>query len=171
MLAGAATTVEWWLTVTDTATGEQWGRGVPPYLLATVADTTAFPRPPAGHDPAAAAPHPPGLPATGEEVLLDGRYRLRVAWRNPRTGAAGVGRGATVARHGALFSFFAPSNLELLVKVLDGRAVNGHAWVLWASTTDVGFELEVEDTVTAITRRYRNEPFHLGGGADTRAFP
>jgi hypothetical protein len=170
VLAGAASTVEWWLTVTDTVTREQWGGAVAPYLFATVADTAALPRPPAAPDPSAALPRPPGLPDTREDVLVGERYRVRVHWTNPRTGGEGAGRGAAVADDTALFWFFAPANLELMVKVLDGRPVNGWAWVLWATTTDVAFELEVEDTETGAVRRYVNEPFHLGGGADTAAF-
>jgi hypothetical protein len=171
VLAGAATTTEWWVTVTDTLSGEQWGRSVAPYALASLADTRAFPRPPAAATPAPAAPRPPGLPGTSEEVLLADRYRLRVHWQDPRSGDQGAGHGAAVTADSALFWFFRPSNLELMVKVLDGRPINGHAWVLWASLTDVAFELEIEDTETAAVWRYENAPYHMGGGADTTALP
>ncbi len=44
-----------------------------------------------------------------------------------------------------LFYFFSEDNWEMLVKVLDGCAINGHYWVLAAATTDVGYTLEVRD--------------------------
>jgi hypothetical protein len=71
VFAGAASTVEWWLTVTDTLTREQWGDAVAPYLFATVADTTALPRArrPAGQRL--------GLGAVGEHD----RRRLRAGGR------------------------------------------------------------------------------------------
>jgi hypothetical protein len=48
----------------------------------------------------------------------------------------------------ALFWFFGPANWELMVKVLDGCAVNGHWWVLGAAATDVEYTVRVTDTVT-----------------------
>lgn len=46
-------------------------------------------------------------------------------------------------RSGLLY-FFDRDNVELLVKVLDGCAVNGHRWVFVAPVTDLGFNLVVE---------------------------
>lgn len=171
VLAGAATTVEWAVTVTDTATREQWGRSAAPYRLATVADITALPRPPSPSDPGTSLRPGPGLVGTRDEVDLGGRYRVRVAWTDPWSGASGVGQGLAATEDAALFWFFDPANVELMVKVIDGRPVNGHAWVFWGSLTGVAFDLQVEDTVSGMTRTYRNEPFALGGGSDTAAFP
>ncbi len=44
--------------------------------------------------------------------------------------------------------------MELTVKVLDGRPVNGHFWVFVASMTDVGFTMTVKDTTTDASRTY-----------------
>jgi hypothetical protein len=52
------------------------------------------------------------------------------------------------------FWFFDPANVELTVKVLDGRPVNGHFWVFVASMTDLGFTLAVNDAITNISRTY-----------------
>lgn len=171
VLAGAATTVEWAATVTDTATGEQWGRSAAPYRLATVADITALPRPLSPSEPGPSLRPGPGLATTRDEVELGGRYRVRVDWTDPWSGASGVGRGLAATDDTALFWFFDPANIELMVKVIDGRPVNGHVWVFWGSLTGVAFDLEVEDTVSGTARIYRNEPFALGGGSDTAAFP
>lgn len=61
-------------------------------------------------------------------------------------------------RDSGLFWFFDPDNWEILIKVLDGCAVNGHHWVYGASTTDLGYEIRVRDTTTDKSRVYRNEP-------------
>ena len=41
--------------------------------------------------------------------------------------------------------------------MLDGCAVNGHVWVYGASTTDQGYSIRVEDTVSGEAQEYRNE--------------
>ena len=62
-----------------------------------------------------------------------------------------------------LFTFFDPDNWEMLVKVLDGCAVNGHYWVFSAATTDVEYTLSVTDIETGAMREYTNP---LGQAAD-----
>ena len=49
------------------------------------------------------------------------------------------------------FFFFSPANWEMLVKVLDGCAFNGHYWVFASGATDVGWELTIEDTESGET--------------------
>ena len=44
------------------------------------------------------------------------------------------------------FSFFGSSNVEVTVKVLDGRAINGYFWVFAASMTDRPYTLTVIDS-------------------------
>jgi hypothetical protein len=62
------------------------------------------------------------------------------------------------------FWFFDPSNVELIVKVLDGCGVNGHFWVLAGGLTEVEVVVNVTDTVTGSTKTYTNpqgNPFSL----------
>ena len=49
------------------------------------------------------------------------------------------GEVALRSRDSAVVQFFDPDNWELLVKVLDGRAVNGFFWVFSAAATNVAF--------------------------------
>ena len=90
--------------------------------------------------------------------LQDSRYSVAVEWWKA-DGESGPGR---VVREGtddsALFWFFAPDNWEVLIKVLDGCAVNGNVWVFGASTTDLGYRIAVTDTKTGAVKEYRNEP-------------
>jgi hypothetical protein len=80
-----------------------------------------------------------------EIFLGQGRFRVNVDWRDPRAGA-GPGFARPLTDESGYFWFFSPSGVELTVKVLDGRPINGHFWVFVASMTDVGFTLVVTDT-------------------------
>lgn len=88
--------------------------------------------------------------------LQGGRFRVRLDWRS-FTGDQGAGR---VAPNGSadstLFWFFDAANYELLVKVLDGCDNNGHFWVFAGATTDVAFDLFVEDLETGEEWRFEN---------------
>jgi astacin len=93
-----------------------------------------------------------------ETLCLQGsRYEVRVDWwtGNGETGTAQVVPEGT--NDSGLFRFFDPDNWEILIKVLDGCAVNGHVWVYGASTTDLGYSIRVTDTVSGEAEQYRNE--------------
>jgi phospholipase/carboxylesterase len=98
----------------------------------------------------------PCLPGPTRHCLGGGRFAVEVAWRDfqGHTGAGTAVPGA--AADSGLFWFFAPDNWELLVKVLDGCAVNGRRWVFAAATTSVEYDLTVTDTVTGHAAHYHN---------------
>ena len=73
----------------------------------------------------------------------DDRFQVSVQWSNPRDGSSGSGQARRLARDSGAFSFFSPDNLEVTVKILDGRAVNGHWWVFLASMTDLELKVTV----------------------------
>ena len=79
-------------------------------------------------------------------------------WRKPdgESGSGSVVHAGT--NDSGLFTFFNGENWEILVKVLDGCALNGHVWVYGASTTDLGYSIRVTDTVTGVVKEYGNEP-------------
>jgi len=106
-----------------------------------------------------------------EAVRLAGdRFAVEIQWRDfrDRTGPASL---VTQSPDSALFWFFRPDNWELMVKVINGCANNGHFWVFAAATTNVAFTLSVTDVQTGAVRQYRNP---LGTAApaitDTQAF-
>ena len=68
------------------------------------------------------------------------------------------------------FWFFSDANIELILKVLDGRALNGHFWVFYGALSDVEYTITVTDTVTGQVRSYFNPPRQLASVADTSAF-
>ena len=108
----------------------------------------------------------------GETICLqDSRYQVRATWRNPQ-GKVLPARAARVGTNdSALLWFHDTQNWEVLVKVLDGCAVNGADWVFAASATTLGFDLEVTDTVTGEVREYANEAGNQADAVtDTDAF-
>jgi hypothetical protein len=52
--------------------------------------------------------------------------------------------------------FFAPSNVESVVKVLNGCGVNGHYWVFAGGLTNVNVHLTVTDMKTNKSVTYTN---------------
>lgn len=84
--------------------------------------------------------------------LRDGRYEATLEWMTPdgEAGQAKVARPRT--SDSGLFYFFSYNNWEVLLKVLDGCAFNGHHWVYAASASDLGMELVVRDTTLPDTK-------------------
>jgi hypothetical protein len=103
--------------------------------------------------------------------LQQGRFRVAVTWQtdNGQSGAGTVVQ--PPAADSGLFWFFAPDNWEMLVKVLDGCAVNQHVWVFAAATTNVQYTLTVTDTVTGKVISYQNPAGRAAAPVtDTSAF-
>ncbi len=48
------------------------------------------------------------------------------------------------------FWFFDATNVELTVKILDGRPVNGHYWVFVASMTNLPYTVKIEDLASPL---------------------
>jgi streptogramin lyase len=88
--------------------------------------------------------------------LDDGRFRVQSTWRVPAQGTSGSGTAVALSADTGYFWFFAASNLELVVKVLDGCGVNSHHWVFAGGLTDVEVTLTVTDTSTGAARIYTN---------------
>ncbi len=86
--------------------------------------------------------------------LNGGRYRVSASWATDN--AAGNGHAVGLTGDTGYFWFFSPSNLEMIVKVLDGCAVNQNVWVFAGGLTNVEVSLRVEDTVTGSVTNYHN---------------
>jgi hypothetical protein len=103
--------------------------------------------------------------------LQNNRFRATTFWL---TAPHVQGPGQAIARttDTGEFWFFAPTNIELIVKVLDGCALGGHYWVFAGGLTNVGVILKVTDTVTGAMQRYGNDPgVPYQPIQDTGAFP
>jgi len=113
---------------------------------------------------------PACTPGPATLCLLDNRFQVTVEWRDFQ-GGSGAGRTRPVTDDTGAFWFFDASNLELMVKVIDGRPVNGHFWVFYGSLSNVGFDLSVTDTATGAHRVFSNPTNRFASAGITTAFP
>ena len=102
--------------------------------------------------------------------LMGDQFRVQVSWRDPGSGQAGFGHAVPGADQTGYFWFFDQSNLELVVKALDGRALNAHYWLFYGALSNVEYWVDVTETRTGRTKRYHNPPGSLCGRGDTSAF-
>ncbi len=113
-----------------------------------------------------------GCTAAGNNLCVqNGRFTIGVAWQNQYAGTTGVGSPIAITADSGYFTFFSPNNIELLVKVLDGRSVNGNFWVLYGALSDVAYTITVTDTTTSTVKTYKNPAGTLASFSDTTAFP
>ncbi len=89
--------------------------------------------------------------------IQDEHFTASVQWRVP-DGGTGPGTVVTSAADSGLFWFFGPDNWELMVKVLDGCALNNRYWMFSAATTNVFYRLAVTDVRAGETKIYFNYP-------------
>ncbi len=96
-----------------------------------------------------------GCESSPDTLCLNGnRFAVTIDWATAGDSGVGIARRETI--DSGLFWFFRPSNIEVLVKVLDGCGVNDHYWVFLAATTNVGYELRVTDTLSGESVSYDN---------------
>jgi len=99
----------------------------------------------------------PGQCTAGERTLCleKGRFRVRLDWETEDE-KTGTGKAMPLTGDTGLFWFFEPANIEIVIKVLDGCAVNGNRWVFAGGLTDVAVEMTVVDSQTGAARTYAN---------------
>jgi hypothetical protein len=104
------------------------------------------------------------------QLCLNGRFRVEVRFTDPRSGMPGAGRAVPLTSDTGGFWFFDASNAELVIKILDGRALNGHFWVFAGALSDVEYTITITDTQTGKSKAYHNAPGQLASRSDTAAF-
>lgn len=105
--------------------------------------------------------------------LRDGRFEVRAHWSKPdvlEEFGAGTAVPVDISDESGLFWFFEPGNIELIVKVLDGRATNGSYWVFFGALSDVEYWITVRDAESGGRRTYHNPPKEVCGQKDLLAF-
>lgn len=99
--------------------------------------------------------------------LLGDRFEVVVDWMNGMSGT-GMGQAEPVTSHSGAFWFFSPSNLELVVKIVETcPAFEVH----FAGFTDLEYTLQVTDTATGAMQSYVNSPGSVSAVGDPTAFP
>jgi hypothetical protein len=123
--------------------------------------------------PAEASRRPP---ATGTACAADGsrlclaasRFEVKVAWK--AGGQSGQGHAAPLTSDTGTFWFFDAANVELVIKVLDARVINGHFWVFYGALSDVEYTITVTDTSTGQVKTYFNPNGTQASRSDIEAF-
>jgi hypothetical protein len=106
------------------------------------------------------------VPARGLLCLLGSRFAVAVRWRFPGGGDSPA-LTVPLSQDTGAFWFFGPHSLEVLVKMIDGRPVNGHFWVFVSGLSDVGYTVDVTDVVSGAHQEYVNRQGELRSLADT----
>jgi hypothetical protein len=104
--------------------------------------------------------------------LAADRFEVTIGWRDFQ-GNTGEGEMVPIPGSGSsgLSFFFDSENLEVLIKILDARVINGRFWVFYAATTSVELDITITDTVTGKRRKYLNALGVTASAiADTDAF-
>lgn len=108
------------------------------------------------------------LPAAVQPAAtFDGGFNVSVTrgHAEARVVDADLGSGQT-----ALFYFDSPHSPEILVKVLDGCAVNGHRWVFVAAATDLPVRVVVQDRAGRVWTTNLRDGHPARSVGDTQAF-
>jgi hypothetical protein len=187
---GALSNVEYTLSVTDSMTGLTRRYFNPAGQLASFGDTEAFgplgaydartvtspaslatSTPPAAWTAVRTTATAPGVCVPGPTRLcLQGdRFAVEAVWKDFQ-GNTGIGTAVPLSGDTGYFWFFAPTNVEVVAKVLDGRALGGKFWFFYGALSNVEYTLTVTDTQTGAVKTYKNPSGQFASVADTSAF-
>lgn len=90
-------------------------------------------------------------------LCLHDHFNVSVRWRTSTDSGSGTVAPLTTNQSG-IFWFFAPTNWEVMVKVLRGCPINDRWWVFSAATTNVFYRMEVFDQLAGVNKVYFNYP-------------
>ena len=175
---GALSDVAYTVEVRDRLTGETKTYENTPGNICGVNDTGAFPSKARslGEVPAVSTTLPSStatkagtcVPSDQRLCFLDGRFSAEVTWKVGDE--SGPGQSLPGTDESGYYWFFEPGNVELAVKVLDGRPINGKFWVFYGGLSDVEYTLTVTDTESGDQVSYTNPAGEICGNNDIQAF-
>lgn len=114
--------------------------------------------------------------------LHESRFWISFEWTNPYAGDTGFGPSVPLTDRSGYFFFHNQNNPEVMVKILDGRAINGYFWLFSGGMTTVGYALTVMDVGDGTclqlpvtppacpTRTFVNPPFASSNFVDLQLF-
>jgi Fibronectin type III domain len=115
--------------------------GLSPYSNEAVGSTQSFPE--------------TCVPDAETLCLNGGRFKLRAHWQTSQ-GSQGTAQTRGLTADTGTFWFFDPANVEMVVKVLNGCALNGRYWVFAGGLTNVRVIWTVTDTLLGGVKAYEN---------------
>jgi hypothetical protein len=83
------------------------------------------------------------------------RFKVQVQWATT-DGSNGAGQAVALTADTGYFWFFSADNVEMVIKVVDGRAFNNNFWVFAGGLTNVYAVITVTDTQTGLVKVYAN---------------
>jgi hypothetical protein len=97
------------------------------------------------------------FPNASTLCLNGGRFRVQATFATPQ-GQAGNATAVSQTSDTGTFWFFTPSNIEVIVKVLNACSFAGapRYWVFAGGLTNVAVAMTVTDTATGVTHTYTN---------------
>ena len=102
------------------------------------------------------SPSPGGCSQNATTICLSGdRFAVSATWRST-DGSNGSGQAVRLTSDTGYFTFFNASNVEVVVKVLNGCGLNSRYWVFAGGLTNVNVVLTIRDTTTGTTKTYTN---------------
>jgi streptogramin lyase len=102
--------------------------------------------------------------------LNNRRFEVTAFWSVPSQETSGAATAVALTPDTGYFWFFTPNNVELTVKVVDGRAFNNRFWLFGGALSNVEYTITVRDTVSGQVKSYSNPQGTLASFADTNAF-
>jgi hypothetical protein len=121
---------------------------------------------------------PTCTPSATQACLLNGRFRVSIAYLNqfanppaPGNFLAGKLREGAQNPDVAMFGISGPEAIEVVVRIQDTQPFGLNRFdIYYGGLTDLEYTVTVTDTVKNVTRTYRNPPGTVGGGVDRTSF-
>jgi hypothetical protein len=115
---------------------------------------------------------PPTCTSSGTTLCLNGgRFRVSAIFSAPSLGITNApAQAISLTSDTGYFWFFSSNNVEIVLKVVDGRSFNQYFWVFYGALSDVAYTITVTDTATGAVKAYPNQAGNLASVADTSAF-
>ena len=101
-------------------------------------------------------------------LCLQNRFDVEVDWTTEQN-TAGRGVPRDLTNDTGSFWFFNEENVELVVKVLDGRAITDHFWTFFGALSNVQYSVDVLDINSGKAVRYGNPQGTFASRGDVRS--
>jgi hypothetical protein len=88
--------------------------------------------------------------------LFGGRFEVAAKFTAPNGGAAGSAHMVKLTDDSAYMWFFSSDNVEAVLKVLDGCALNSSYWFFAGGLTNVDVVITLTDSTSGAIRQYHN---------------